>query len=677
MSTSTSSSRTSTPAAKTSAGSSPSEKNAPAVGRPTGRSRFGRRGTPHVGPRATFKQLLPYLLEHKKVLSVVIVLSVIGAAASLAQPLLVSQVIGVVQAGHPLGALVWALIALVVISGVISGYQHYLLQRTGEGVVLSSRRRLVARMLHLPISEFDTRRTGDLVSRVGSDTTLLRAVLTQGLVDSIGGALTFVGALIAMLIIDPVLLGLTVLVIAVSVVAVVLLSKRIRTASHAAQAKVGDLAASVERAISAVRTVRAANATQREIAVVEKDAEGAWRMGIKVAKISALVVPIAGIAMQVSFLVVLGVGGYRVASGAITVASLVAFILFLFMMIMPLGTAFGAITSVNAALGALGRIEEIIALPSEDQFDREIAPLAITVGAANELVNPDSAAISFEDVHFGYAAAVAVVDAEAEVAKWSAPSAKAAAADASAEVAAAADAAEPSAAPAAAREAVLRGVSFSAPRGQRTALVGPSGAGKSTILALIERFYDPTVGVVRLGGLDIRSLDRTALRSQIGYVEQDAPVLAGTIRDNLTLATPEATDEECIAVLHAVNLTEVLERDPAGLGAAVGEDGVMLSGGERQRLAIARALLAAPPILLLDESTSSLDGVNEQKMREAIDAVAADRTLIVIAHRLSTVVDSDQIVVLDHGQVVGTGTHSELVASTPLYRDLAKHQLLV
>jgi ABC-type multidrug transport system fused ATPase/permease subunit len=625
-----------------------------------------------VGPRASFKQLLPYLLEHKKVLSVVIVLSVIGAAASLAQPLLVSQVIGVVQAGNPLGSLVWALIALVVISGVISGYQHYLLQRTGEGVVLSSRRRLVARMLHLPISEFDTRRTGDLVSRVGSDTTLLRAVLTQGLVDSIGGALTFVGALIAMLIIDPVMLGLTALVIAVSIVAVTLLSQRIRAASHAAQAKVGDLAASVERAISAVRTVRAANATEREIAIVEKDAEGAWRMGIKVAKISALVVPIAGIAMQVSLLVVLGVGGFRVASGAITVADLVAFILFLFMMIMPLGTAFGALTSVNSALGALGRIEEIIALPSEDQFDREIAPLAITVGAANELVNPESAAIEFENVHFGYAAAVATVDAEAEVVKRSSAEGKAAAA-AAARAASDADGTE-SAAP---REPVLRGVSFSAPRGQRTALVGPSGAGKSTILALIERFYDPIGGVVKLGGLDIRSLDRTALRSQIGYVEQDAPVLAGTIRDNLTLATPDATDEECIAVLHAVNLTEVLERDPAGLGAAVGEDGVMLSGGERQRLAIARALLAAPPILLLDESTSSLDGVNEQKMREAIDAVAVDRTLIVIAHRLSTVVDSDQIVVLDHGQVVGTGTHSELVASTPLYRDLAKHQLLV
>ena len=711
---------------------------------------MGRRGADAGGPRATFSQLVPYLLEHKKVLGFVVVLSVLGAAASLAQPLLVSQVITIVQEGDALGGLVWALVALVVVSALISGYQHYLLQRTGEGVVLSSRRKLIGRMLRLPISEFDTRRTGDLVSRVGSDTTLLRAVLTQGLVEAIGGSLTFVGALIAMLVIDPVLLGLTVLVIAVSVVTVTLLSQRIRTASLAAQAKVGDLAASVERAISAVRTVRASNATDREIAAVEEDAKGAWRMGIQVAKISALVVPIAGIAMQVSFLVVLGVGGFRVASGTITIADLIAFILFLFLMIVPLGQAFGAITSVNAALGALGRIQEIIDLPSEDQFDRDIAPLAITVGAANESVRPDAPAISFENVQFGYLVAPAATDAaaaesgegavesgaavgrsahtasdaelvaaenamiesavdvpfvletaivvpavlEAVLAEPDLAAADLAAAERAASDRAASDAATREAAQAAADAAdratersdadaageprpVLRGVSFSAPRGKRTALVGPSGAGKSTILALIERFYDPTDGVVRMGGLDIRTLDRTALRSQIGYVEQDAPVLAGSLRDNLTLSTPDATDEECIAVLHAVNLSEVLERDPAGLGAAVGESGVMLSGGERQRLAIARALLAAPPILLLDESTSSLDGVNEQKMRAAIDAVAVDRTLIVIAHRLSTVVDSDQIVVLDHGQVIGTGTHSELVASTPLYRELAKHQLLV
>jgi ATP-binding cassette subfamily B protein len=612
------------------------------------RGRSSSRDNPDDGPRAKFSELLPYLFEHRKVLIFVVILSVLGAGASLAQPLLVSQVITVVEANKSLGTLVWLLVGLVVISGLISGYQHYLLQRTGEGVVLSSRRRLVSRMLNLPISEFDRRRTGDLVSRVGSDTTLLRAVLTQGLVEAIGGSITFVGALIAMLIIDPVLLGLTVLVVAVAVVTVTTLSKRIRIASQKAQRKVGDLAAAVERAISAVRTLRASNATEREIEAVNEDALGAWKMGISVAKISALVVPIAGIALQVSFLVVLGVGGYRVASGAITVANLVAFILFLFLMIMPLGQAFGAITAVNQALGALGRIQEIIKLPSELESDANVVAVASV---------ESDAAITFDNVEFSYPRDSVLVQAETELASLKHAGTETAAGEIDL--------------------TVLRGVSFSVNRGERTAIVGPSGAGKSTILALIERFYDPTGGVVRLGGDDLRGLNREELRAQIGYVEQDAPVLAGTIRQNLLIGAPNATDEECVKVISAVNLTAVLERNPAGLDAAVGEDGVMLSGGERQRLAIARTLLAAPPILLLDESTSSLDGLNEQMLREAIDAVAENRTLIVIAHRLSTVVDSDQIVVLDNGKVVGVGTHSELVKSTPLYKDLAKHQLLV
>lgn len=610
---------------------------------PSRRSPFSR-SRADDGPRATFGELLPYLFEHKKPLWAALVLGLFGAVASLAQPLLVSQVIQLVEKGDPLGWLVWALVALVVISALISGYQHYLLQRMGEGVVLSSRRRLVARLLHLPIAQFDSRRTGDLVSRVGSDTTLLRAVLTQGLVEAIGGTVTFVGAIVAMLIIDPVLLGLTAAVIACSIIVVGALAGRIRTASARTQKKVGDLTASVERAISSVRTIRASNATEREIAAVDEDARGAWLMGISVAKVSALVVPVAGVAMQASFLVVLGVGGFRVASGAITIASLVAFILFLFMMIMPLGQGFGAISATNQALGALGRIQEIIRLPRESDGDAELAASVTDPGVAS----PDAPAVAFEDVTFAYPdAAAAVHDDEGETEGRRLGG------------------------------SVLRGVSFEVPRGKRTALVGPSGAGKSTILGLIERFYDATGGSIRVGGVDIRTLDRQQLRASIGYVEQDAPVLAGTIRDNLLLASPDATDAQCVQVLHAVNLDDVLGRNPLGLDAPVGEDGIMLSGGERQRLAIARSILSAPPILLLDESTSSLDGVNEQKMREAIDAVATGRTLIVIAHRLSTVVDSDSIVVIDEGRVIGTGTHSELVASTPLYRDLAKHQLLV
>jgi ATP-binding cassette subfamily B protein len=623
----------------------------------TATSRRLRRGAQQDGPRATFRQLLPFLFEHKRTLIVVAILSVAGAATSLVQPLLVGQVIQAVQSDTGLGILIWLLIGFVVISSILSGYQHYLLQRTGTAVVHSSRRKLIARILHLPISEFDARRTGDLVSRVGTDTTLLYAVLTQGLADAVGSAILFLGALIAMLVIDPVLLLLIVVVIGASVTVVVALSGRIRTASTAQQVKVGELASGVERAVGSIRTVRASGATERETAAVSTLAADAYGIGVRIAKISSLVVPIAGIALQLSLLVVLGVGGFRVAAGTITIAALITFIMFLFMLVMPLATTFGAITSVNQALGALGRIQEVLDLPTEDQSDAEIAAALPRDAAA-----PDAPALEFRDVRFRYPENV--VAAREKAAK----EARTLLADAHLDPSA-------DAGPAPERE-VLRGVSFAVPQGSRVALVGPSGAGKSTILSLVERFYDPTGGSIRLHGHDARTYPRNELRAHFGYVEQDAPTLAGTLADNLRLASPTASDADCERVLRAVNLGEVLERNPLGLDAPVGEDGVMLSGGERQRLAIARALLTDAPILLLDESTSSLDGVNEQRMREAIDAVSTDRTLVVIAHRLSTVVDSDLIVVLQDGVVVGSGTHAELIESTPLYRDLARHQLL-
>jgi ATP-binding cassette subfamily B protein len=606
-------------------------------------------------------------MEHKRVLSVVIALSMAGALTTLAQPLVVSQVITVVEAAEPLGNLVWILVGLVVVSAALSGFRHYLLQRTGEGVVLSSRKLLVRRMLNLPISEFDQRRTGDLVSRVGSDTTLLRAVLTQGLVEAVGGTLTFLGAVIAMVYLDPILFSLTAIVVAVAVTTVVTLSRRIRVASRKSQDKVGDLTASVERAISAVRTVRAANATEREIVGVEKDAEGAWRLGLDVAKVSALVVPISGIALQVAFLVVLGVGGFRVASGALPIADLVAFILFLFMMIMPLGQAFGAITSVNQALGALGRIQEIISLPGETDNDRVQASPAQVPGQAPAQAPPPRGkiAVEFSRVSFSYPESAHKTEAEKLVAETLGEHEVEALT--TGEIAAL----RPT------RDRVLDTMSFTVPLGSKTAIVGPSGAGKSSILSLMERFYDPQSGSISVFGTPVVDLERGQLRGYFGYVEQDAPVLAGTIRDNLLIGAPGANEEQLREVLESVNLTDILERDARGLDAEVGEAGILLSGGERQRLAIARALLQAPPILLMDESTSSLDGPNEVLMKHAIDRVAKDRTVIVIAHRLATVVDSDHIIVVNHGKVDAVGTHDELLVSSGLYKDLAEHQLLV
>lgn len=602
---------------------------APAATARSSRGR-GRSGEPE-GPRARFRDLLPYLAEHRSALGAAVALGVVASAASLAQPLLVQQVVTAVQRHQALGGLVGLIAGLVIVSALLSAVQHYLLQRTGTSVVLSARRRLIRHLLRLPVAEFDRRRTGDLVSRVGTDTTLLYAVLTQGLVDALAGVLTFVGALIGMLIIDPLLLGLTVLIIAFAIVVVGGLSRRIRTASRRQQDVVGELTADVERSIGAVRTIRASGATERETEGVLALARKAWTAGIDVARASAPVVPLAGVTLNLAFLTVIGVGGFRVAEHAISIANLTAFLLFLFLMVPPLGSAFGAATSVASALGALGRIEEVLAIPDEHAGD---AADAVVTGPANAAGRPDAPAVEFDHVTFAYRGEDGPVD-------------------------------------------VLHDVSFSVPRGTRTALVGPSGAGKSTTLSLLERFYDVDAGEVRIGGIDVRRLPREVLRAQFGYVEQDAPALAGAIRGNLMLAAPLATEEDCLGALDAVNLRDAVLRHERGLDAAVGEDGVLLSGGERQRLAIARALLADAPVLLLDESTSNLDGRNEQLLRDSLATASAGRTVIVIAHRLSTVVDADQIVVLDQGRVVAAGRHEELVDSSPLYRELAASQLLV
>ncbi len=581
------------------------------------------RSREYKGPRAKLSDLTPYLLDHKKALIVALVLSIFTSLLSLGQPLLMGQVISAVEEGKEFTNLAIGIVVLLVSAALINGFQFFLLYRTGEGVVLGTRRKLVSRLLRLPIKEYDRRRIGDLVSRVGADSTLLKSVLTQGLVDAVGGMLQFFGAIIVMAFIDPILLGSTLLVVFVAVAAIATTGRKLRSATTKAQQKVGAMSASVERALGAIRTIRAARAETREAEAIDKDAIAAYDQGVKIAKLSAIVAPIAQIAFNTAFIVVLGLGGLRVATGATSISSLVTFVILLFFMVGPLISAFGAYSSVMSALGALARIQEIMVIDEEDQGQGGLVPAGDN-------------AVEFSMIGFNYEAA------EGEESK-----------------------------------PILENVSFQIPRGTRVALVGPSGAGKSTIFSLIERFYEPTSGEILLDGQRVKDMSLDTLRSQIGYVEQDAPVLAGSIRENLLLGRAAASDEDLRQVLDMVNLTEVLNRDASGLDAEVGENGIMLSGGERQRLAIARALLAAPPILLLDESTSALDGPNEQRMREAIDAVAKNRTLIVIAHRLSTVVDSDQIIVLERGKVVGSGTHSELVKSTPLYAELAKHQLLV
>ena len=570
--------------------------------------------------RVGLRDLLPYLRPHRRTLAVVAALTALGSVLALASPLLTREVLDAVRERRPTGTAVVLLLLSVVGGALVGGLERYLLQRTAEGVVLGARTQLAAHLLRLPVAEHDARRSGDLLSRVGADTTQLHAAVTSGLFQLASGAAIVAGAVVAMLLLDPMLLAVTLTSVGVAIALVVGVSRRVRLLSTLAQARVGDMTAAVERALGAVRTIRASSAEERETTAVVGSARAAYDAGLRSARLSALVSPASSLAVQGSFLLVLALGGARVARGELTDADLVAFVLYLFLLVLPLAQALQAWTTLQAGLGALQRVEEVRRLPAEDDG-----------GAAAVVLHSAAPLLELRDVDFGYATG----------------------------------------------RPVLSGVSFTVPRGTRTALVGPSGAGKSTVLALVERFYDVTAGSVLVGGTDVRALPRTQLRAVLGYVEQEAPVLAGSLRDNLRLAAPTATDADLHAVIDAVNLRDLVDRAPAGLDSEVGDGGVLLSGGERQRLAIARSLLSAPPLLLLDEPTSNLDSRNEAALRAAVDAVARDRTLLVVAHRLSTVVDADQIVVLDAGRVVAVGRHDELVETSPLYRELAAHQLLV
>jgi ATP-binding cassette subfamily B protein len=632
----------------------------------TTRPSRSRRRAPDDGPRASLRQLLPFVFEQKGVLVVVAVLSVLAAVATLAQPLVVGQVIDRVQKQNPLGLLVWVLVGLVVASSVISGIQHFLLQRTGTAVVYSSRRRLIAQLLHLPVQEYDARRTGDLVSRVGTDTTLLYAVLTQGLADSIGNALIFVGAIVAMFIIDPVLLVLILVVVGASVAVVVALSGRIRRATAVQQEKVGELASGVERAVGSIRTIRASGASDRERESIEHTARGAYEAGVQVAKASAFVVPVAGVALQLSLLVVLGVGGFRVASGAITIAGLVTFVMFLFFLVQPLGSFFGAITSVGQALGALGRIQEVLDLRTETACDAEVAA-SVAVGTSPISRPPrtrttrrrrrSSSATCISRTRMPWSRAPSLGD------RGGGP----------------------------ARRGPRRrdgGGLGSGRRGAARRVVprAARGARRPGRAVGCGQVHDPRADRAVLrpdGGLD-PARRRRPPRHRPHAAARPARLCRAGCPDPRRHDRRQPAARVAVGIRRGVRARAARREPRRGAGALA--SGSRRTGGRGRRHAVGRRAAAArdrpraagrSPILLLDESTSSLDGLNEQRMREAIDAVAAGRTLVVIAHRLSTVVDSDLIVVLDRGEVVGQGTHSELVETVPLYRDLAKHQLLV
>ncbi|KOG51935.1 ABC transporter ATP-binding protein [Streptomyces griseoflavus] len=579
---------------------------------------------PSLPVRKTWRVLYGHIRPHRAAIALGGLLTLAGSAAGLVQPLAAKALVERLGVHESITMLLVLLTALVVAGAVAEAVGAYVLERTAESVVLAARRRLVARLLRLRMPAVDRSKPGDLMSRVTADTTLLRAITTQSLVSAGTGLATLVGAIVFMALLEPVLLGVTVAVIVLIGSSMGLVMPQISKATKRAQEAVGAISTALERTFGAFRTVKASGAERREEAAIEAAACEAWRGGIRAAKWQSLAMSSVGLAVQVSFLAVLGVGGARVASGATDIATLVAFLLYLFYLIDPISRLVEAASAYQVGSAAIARMAEAEDLETEplEAGDQE------GTGAA---APAKPASVAFEGVTFRY---------------------------------------RPDLPP------VHHGVDFVVPGGGMTAFVGPSGAGKSTVFGLVERFYEADGGRVLVDGTDVRDWPLERLRAQIGYVEQDAPVLSGTLRENLLFAAPGATDDQLARVLTRTRLDGLVERLPEGLETPVGHRGSKLSGGERQRVAIARALLREPRLLLLDEATSQLDAVNELALRDTVAEAARTTTVLVVAHRLSTVTLADRIVVMEAGRVRAVGTHAELVASDPLYGELAATQFL-
>ncbi|WP_018218818.1 ABC transporter ATP-binding protein [Salinispora vitiensis] len=589
---------------------------------------------------AGLKALLRFARPYRRTLVVGASLGLFGSGAALAQPLAAREVLERVGQDADLLRPILFLVALVLGGAALSGIQLFILERSGERMVLGLRLTLVHRLLRLRMKEYDRRSTGDLLSTAGADTTLLRSVITANVLDSVSAVVTLVGAIALMAYLDWVQLVSVLAVLLVVGVGVVPALKRIKTATERAQEGLGQMTAGLERALGAIRTVKSSVSEERESERISAWARTSYAAGVRSIKLDAVVGVASGLAVQLSFLIVLGVGGVRVANGSISAADLVAFLLYILYLASPIIHIVNAVTQLQKASAATTRIVtvndmEVEPIPGSavpvvgEAVPLTGGPTAPFTGTSASSGGPPSS-VTFEKVSFGYREDVPV----------------------------------------------LREVSFHIPAGAQAALVGPSGVGKTTVLGLLERFYEPEAGRVLLGDRDVADIPLNELRRQIGYVEQEAPALAGTLRENLLYTAPATNDDQLNAVVEASRLSALVRRLPDGLDTEIGDRGTQLSGGERQRLAIGRLLLSRPRLVLLDEATSQLDSVNEAALREAVEELAVGCTMLVIAHRLSTVAASDVIVLMDNGGVRRTGTHDQLMAEDELYRELARGQLL-
>jgi ATP-binding cassette subfamily B protein AbcA/BmrA len=548
-----------------------------------------------------------------------ILLSVVATVVGLVIPLFTKNLVNSFSVTSLSQSQILVMVGTLIVQAITAGLSIYALNYAGQKTVANLRDRLWKKLLVLPVSYYDNNRTGETISRMTNDTAVVKGLITENLSTFFTGFISIIGSIIILLLLDWRMTLVMLTAVPLMMLFLVPLGRKMRSISKGLQNETASFTAVLSQVLSEVRLMKSSNAEDREYANGKNGITSLFQFGLKEAKVQALLVPLMSLILMVMLVVIIGYGGVRVSSGALTAGDLVAFLLYLFQIMMPVGQLASFFTQLQKAIGATERI--IITL----EFEEEDPATGHVLSHANQPITVEQLSFAYEN-----------------------------------------------------GDNILHGVNFTLQPGKVTAIVGPSGGGKTTLFSLLERFYRPSEGIIRIGDENINQFSLKSWRSQIGYVSQESPLIAGTIRENICYGIDkEVSGEELKRIAKMAYADQFIDEFPDGYETEVGERGVKLSGGQRQRIGIARALIRDPKILMLDEATSSLDSTSEIYVQKALENLMVGRTTLVIAHRLSTVVDADQILFIEKGRITGRGTHEELYQTHDMYREFATQQLRI